>query len=224
MSSRFHLDPAGWFQPGHQSEHLKLVADAVVERAPAGDPLRKLEAHLGPGDRPARRRAQGRHLVRSGAGGRKAADLPALLHPRAGGDQPDLRAAGRPSTCPPTGRPRPASSRRTVYAGIARVRASEKGRSRFGSISATVKQAVESTPGLVPDAEGWAVLSIPIEEVGWASRRDDPHRRRDRGAGAARAQGPRGRGSAEDGGVLRRRGVPIWPPGDQTGKSLDNFC
>ena len=29
MSSRFHLDPAGWFQPGHQSEHLKLVADAV---------------------------------------------------------------------------------------------------------------------------------------------------------------------------------------------------
>src|SRR3954447_22965589 len=29
MSSRFHLDPRGWFQPGHKPEFLKVVADAV---------------------------------------------------------------------------------------------------------------------------------------------------------------------------------------------------
>ncbi len=29
MSSRFHLDPRGWFQPGHKADFLKLVAEAV---------------------------------------------------------------------------------------------------------------------------------------------------------------------------------------------------
>src|SRR6478735_7033373 len=29
MSSRFHLDPRGWFQPGYKPEFLKLVAEAV---------------------------------------------------------------------------------------------------------------------------------------------------------------------------------------------------
>ena len=29
MSSRFHLDPGGWFQPGYIHQHLKAVADAV---------------------------------------------------------------------------------------------------------------------------------------------------------------------------------------------------
>ena len=29
ISTRFHLDPAGWFQPGYKPDFLKLVADAV---------------------------------------------------------------------------------------------------------------------------------------------------------------------------------------------------
>src|SRR5690606_9861659 len=29
MSSRFHLDPRGWFQAGHKPEFLTLVAEAV---------------------------------------------------------------------------------------------------------------------------------------------------------------------------------------------------
>jgi predicted DNA-binding transcriptional regulator YafY len=49
------------------------------------------------------------------------------------------------------------------------VRASELGRRRLKDISETVRLAVEAAV-IDPDAEGWAELDVPIEEIDWATR------------------------------------------------------
>ena len=57
---------------------------------------------------------------------------------------------------------------RNIYVGTARVRASEAGRRSLREVSETVRRAVEAAQ-LAPDAEGWAELDIPTEEIGWAA-------------------------------------------------------
>ena len=57
---------------------------------------------------------------------------------------------------------------RNIYVGTARVRATQAGRRRLMEVSETVRRAVEAAE-LVPDAEGWAELDIPTEEIGWAA-------------------------------------------------------
>lgn len=168
MSSRFHLDPAGWFQPGHQHEHLKLVADAVwSERRVAV----RYESWTRISDRvlePLGVVLKGGiwYVVAQTEGSIRTFRLSNILALVATGEtfeRPegfDLPAYWATST---------AQFEKDVYAGTARVRASEKGRQRLKNISATVKAAVEQAR-LEPDAEGWAILTIPIEEVGWASR------------------------------------------------------
>jgi len=168
MSSRFHLDPAGWFQPGHQSEHLKLVADAVWSE-------RRVAVRYESWTRISDRVLEPLGVVLKGGiwyvvarteGNIRTFRLSNILALVATGesferpDGFDLPAYWVAST---------AQFEKDVYAGMARVRASEKGRQRLKNISATVKAAVEHAR-LEPDAEGWATLSIPIEEVGWASR------------------------------------------------------
>ncbi len=168
MSSRFHLDPAGWFQPGHQSEHLKLVADAVWSE-------RRLAIRYESWKRISDREVDPLGVVLKGGiwyvvarteeklRTFRLSSILALVVTTQTFERPagfDLPAYWAAST---------RQFERDVYAGIARVRASEKGRSRLRSISAAVREAVEQAR-IAPDAEGWAVLSIPIEEVGWASR------------------------------------------------------
>lgn len=168
MSSRFHLDPAGWFQPGHQSEHLKLVADAVWSE-------RRLAVRYESWTRISDRVLEPLGVVLKGGiwyvvalsdDKLRTFRLSNILALVATGDtfeRPagfDLPAYWAAST---------AQFEKDVYAGTARVRASERGRQRLKNISATVKSAVERA-AIVPDAAGWAVLTIPIEEVGWAAR------------------------------------------------------
>lgn len=168
MSSRFHLDPAGWFQPGHQSEHLKLVADAVWSE-------RRLAIRYESWKRVSDRVIEPLGVVLKGGIWYVVAQTEEKLRTFRLSSILALVATGE-SFERPAGFDLPAywaqstqQFERDVYAGTARVRASEKGRARLKAISAAVREAVEQAR-IVPDAEGWAVLSIPIEEVGWASR------------------------------------------------------
>jgi predicted DNA-binding transcriptional regulator YafY len=168
MSSRFHLDPAGWFQPGHQHEHLKLVADAVWGE-------RRLAVRYESWTRISDRVLEPLGVVLKGGiwyvvaqteGKVRTFRLSNILALVATGEtfeRPagfDLPAYWAQST---------AQFEKDVYTGTAVVRASERGRNRLKEISATVKAAVERAE-ITPDAQGWATLTIPIEEVGWATR------------------------------------------------------
>ena len=168
MSSRFHLDPAGWFHPGHQSEHLKLVADAVWSE-------RRLAVRYERWTRISDRVLEPLGVVLKGGiwyvvarsddkvRTFRLSNILALVVTGENFERPagfDLPAYWAAST---------AQFERDVYAGTARVRASEKGRQRLRNISATVKAAVDEAQ-VEPDDQGWAELTIPIEEIGWASR------------------------------------------------------
>lgn len=168
MSARFHLDPAGWFQPGHQSEHLKMVADAVWSE-------RRLAIRYESWTRVSDRVIEPLGLVLKGGiwyvvaqADRKLrtfrlSSILALVQTGESFERPehfDLPAYWAEST---------RQFEREVYNGVARVRASERGRKRLRNISAAVREAVDAAK-LTPDADGWAELSIPIEEVEWASR------------------------------------------------------
>ncbi len=167
MSSRFHLDPRGWFQPGHKPEFLKLVAEAVWNETRIAiryeswkDTRDRIIEPLG--------------LVLKGGVWYVVAQREAAVRTYR---LSQIQALG------PTGetfsRPRdfdlPAywveatrKFERDIYVGTARVRASERGRRKLRELSDTVRNAVDALT-LIPDAEGWAEFDVPIEEVGWAS-------------------------------------------------------
>ena len=168
MSSRFHLDPAGWFQPGHQSEHLKLVADAVWSE-------RRLAIRYESWKRISDRVIEPLGVVLKGGiwyvvaradeklRTFRLSSILALVQTGEGFERPagfDLPAYWAEST---------KQFEREVYNGTARVRASERGRQRLRDISATVRQAVDAAE-IIPGGDGWAELTIPIEEVEWACR------------------------------------------------------
>ena len=168
MSSRFHLDPAGWFRPGHQHAHLKLVADAVWGE-------RRLAVRYESWTRISDRQIEPLGVVLKGGiwyvvalsddkvRTFRLSNILALVDTGERFERPegfDLPAYWAEST---------RQFEKDVYTGSARVRASERGRNRLKEISATVKAAVERTE-IKPDPDGWAVLTVPIEEVGWATR------------------------------------------------------
>jgi predicted DNA-binding transcriptional regulator YafY len=168
MSSRFHLDPAGWFQPGHRHEHLKLVADAVWGE-------RRLAVRYESWTRISDRVLEPLGLVLKGgiwyvvaqADGKfrtfRLSNILALVDTGERFERPkdfDLPAYWAEST---------EQFEKDVYTGTALVRASERGRRRLRDISTAVRDAVDAAE-IAPDADGWAVLTIPIEEVGWATR------------------------------------------------------
>jgi len=168
MSSRFHLDPAGWFQPGHQSEHLKLVADAVWSE-------RRLAVRYESWTRVSDREIEPLGLVLKGGiwyvvarsddkvRTFRLSNILALVVTGENFERPagfDLPGYWAEST---------KQFEKDVYTGKARVRASERGRNRLKDISTTVKAAVERAE-IKPDDQGWAELTIPIEEIGGASR------------------------------------------------------
>ena len=168
MSSRFHLDPAGWFPPGHQSEHRKLVAAAVWSE-------RRLAIRYESWKRISDRVIEPLGVVLKGGiwyvvaradeklRTFRLSSILALVQTGEGFERPagfDLPAYWAEST---------KQFEREVYNGTARVRASERGRQRLRDISATVRQAVDAAE-IIPGGDGWAELTIPIEEVEWACR------------------------------------------------------
>jgi predicted DNA-binding transcriptional regulator YafY len=168
ISSRFHLDPAGWFQPGYVHAHLKAVAEAVWAE-------RRLSVRYESWSRVSDRILEPYGLVLKGGIWYVVA--------RSGEDVRTFRLSGiqalivldetfaRPKSfdLPTYWAEAKDQFERDIYVGTAQVRASARGLSRLKNISQTVKASVEAAD-IVTDADGWVTLTIPIEEVGWASR------------------------------------------------------
>lgn len=168
ISSRFHLDPAGWFQPGYVHAHLKAVADAVWAE-------RRLSVRYESWTKVSDRVLEPYGLVLKGgiwyvvaaSGGEvrtfRLSGIQALIALDETFTRPkdfDLPAHWAEAT---------EKFEKDIYIGVARVRATEKGINRLKVISDTVKRAIEATE-IVPGADGWAELTVPIEEVSWATR------------------------------------------------------
>ncbi|HEY4202975.1 MAG TPA: YafY family protein [Devosiaceae bacterium] len=168
MSSRFHLDPKGWFQPGRIHEHLQAVAGAVWGE-------RRIAVRYESWTQVADRTLDPLGLVLKGgtwyvvarrdgvARTYRMSSIVALIVTEERFERPrdfDLAEFWASTT---------EQFERDIYVGRARVRASEAGRKRLMDISQTVRNAVEAA-AIEPDAEGWAELTIPIEEPRWAAQ------------------------------------------------------
>ncbi|MEQ1900963.1 MAG: WYL domain-containing protein [Devosia sp.] len=168
MSSRFHLDPKGWFASGHKPEFLKLVADAVWGE-------RRLQIRYDSWTRVSDRRIDPLGLVLKGGiwyvvaqtdSGLRTYRLSQMLSLADTGvrferrKDFDLPAYWQTST---------AQFEREIYVATARVRATRIGISRLRDISPAVREAVDGARP-EPDSTGWATLDVPIEEEVWATR------------------------------------------------------
>ena len=168
MSSRFHLDPKGWFSSGPRPEFLKAVAEAVwserriaikydswtqiSERTvePLGLVLKSGIWYL------VARRETGLRTYRLS---QILALTPLDEHFKRPADF-DLPKHWRDST---------ASFEREIYVGTARVRATRRGVARLKDISQRVKDEIEAQT-LDFGEDGFATLMLPIEEEVWAAR------------------------------------------------------
>ena len=167
VSSRFHLDPRGWFQPTETVEALRRVADAVwSERQIAVtyeswtkvtdrilEPL-GLVLKSGLWYMVAQHDAQPRTY--------RLEAVRALTITDATFTRPkdfDLAAYWAEST---------AQFEKDVYIGTAEVRASERGVKRLKELNATYRRTIEESAA-VPDQDGWIQVSIPIEETSWTA-------------------------------------------------------
>lgn len=167
MSSRFHLDPRGWFQPGHKPEFLKVVAEAVWSETRLSmryqswkdvrdrviEPL-GLVLKGGVWYAVAQREGTARTY--------KLSQILALTPTDEKFTRPkdfDLPAYWEEST---------RQFERDIYVGTATVRANVVGRRKLRDLSETMRRAIEALD-LVPDEEGWAEFTIPVEEPVWAS-------------------------------------------------------
>ena len=169
MSSRFHLDPGGWFQPGYIHQHLKAVADAVWSETRISI---RYESWTRVSDRdidPLGLVLKGGiwYVVAQTEPGKirtfRLSGIIAMLVLDEHFQRPrdfDLSAYWAETTV---------QFEKDIYVGSARVRATELGLKRLKEISQTVKDAVEAAAP-VPDETGWAELTVPIEEIGWATR------------------------------------------------------
>lgn len=168
MSSRFHLDPKGWFSTGPRPEFLKAVAEAVWSD-------RKILIRYDSWTQVSERVVEPLGLVLKGGvwylvGQRDAglrtyrlSQILALTQLEESFERPadfDLPRHWRDST---------ASFEREIYIGTARVRATRIGVQRLKDISQRCRDAIDAQ-ALDYDKEGWAVIDVPIEEERWASR------------------------------------------------------
>lgn len=168
MSSRFHLDPKGWFSSGPRPEFLKAVAEAVWSE-------RRITIRYDSWTQISERTIEPLGLVLKGGiwylvaqretGMRtyRLSQIQALTPLDEYFERPtdfDLPRHWRDST---------ASFEREIYIGVARVRATRRGVSRLKDISQRVKEVIEAQ-SLAFDEEGFAMLDVPIEEETWAAR------------------------------------------------------
>jgi predicted DNA-binding transcriptional regulator YafY len=168
MASRFHLDPKGWFSTGPKPEFLKLVADAVWSE-------KRIVIKYDSWTQISEREVEPMGLVLKGGiwylVGRREAGYRTYRMSQILALTPTDQHFVRPADfdLPKHWRESTTSFEREVYVGVARVRATKTGISRIKDISQRVKEAVEAQ-ALTFDAEGWAVLDVPVEEERWASR------------------------------------------------------
>jgi predicted DNA-binding transcriptional regulator YafY len=168
ISTRFHLDPAGWFQPGYVHAHLKSVADCVWAE-------RKISVRYESWTKVSDKVLEPYGLVLKGGiwyvvaatDGQvrtyRLSGIQALIvleetfsRPR-DFDLPDYWAAAA------------RQFEKDIYVSTARVRATERGVRRLKDISSTVKSALDAA-AIIFDESGWTTITVPIEEIGWATR------------------------------------------------------
>jgi predicted DNA-binding transcriptional regulator YafY len=168
MSSRFHLDPKGWFSSGPRPEYLKAVAEAVWSEGSFSIryvcwsliSLRTIDA-LG--------------LVLKGGTWYLVAQRETGLRTYRMSQILSLVPLDEHFTRPPDfdlpkhWRESTASFEREIYIGTAKVRATKRGISRLKDISQRIKEEIEAQT-LDFDDDGFATLLVPIEEETWAAR------------------------------------------------------
>lgn len=167
MSSRFHLDPRGWFQPGHKPEFLKVVAEAVWSETRLAMRYQSWKEIRDRVIEPLGLVLKGGvwYVVAQREGNARTYKLSQILTL-----SPTDEKFTRPKDfdLPDYWEESTKQFERDIYIGTARVRASVVGRRKLRDLSETMKRAIESLI-LEPDAEGWAEFSIPVEEPVWAS-------------------------------------------------------
>jgi len=167
MSSRFHLDPRGWFQTGPKPEFLKVVAAAVWNETRVALRYQSWKEIRDRVIDPLGLVLKGGvwYVVAQREGNIRTYKLSQILSVGLTGDtfvRPrdfDLPRYWEEST---------RQFERDIYIGTARVRANVAGRRKLRDLSETVRRAIEVLE-LIPDAEGWAEFEIPVEEPVWAS-------------------------------------------------------
>ncbi|RYE10821.1 MAG: YafY family transcriptional regulator [Hyphomicrobiales bacterium] len=168
MSSRFHLDPKGWFSTGPRPEFLKAVAEAVWSE-------RRIQIRYDSWTQISERTVEPLGLVLKGGiwylvaqreTGLRTYRLSQVLAltPL---DEPFARPAD--FDLPKHWRESTQSFEREIYIGTARVRATKIGVSRLKDISQRCKDEIEAQ-NLDFGADGWTLLEVPIEEEVWATR------------------------------------------------------
>jgi len=168
MSSRFHLDPKGWFSAGPRPEHLKAVAEAVWSE-------RRIRIKYDSWTQVSEREVEPLGLVLKGGiwylVGRRESGLRTYRLSQILALTPLEDTFTRPPDfdLPRHWRESTASFEREVYVAVAKVRATKIGIARLKDISQRCKDEIEAQV-LEFDADGWANVSVPIEEERWASR------------------------------------------------------
>jgi predicted DNA-binding transcriptional regulator YafY len=168
MSSRFHLDPKGWFSSGPRPEFLKAVAEAVWSE-------RRITIKYDSWTQISERTIEPLGLVLKGGvwylvaqreTGMRTYRLSQVL-----ALTPLDEYFTRPADfdLPKHWRDSTASFEREIYVGVSRVRATRRGVGRLKDISQRVKDEIEAQT-LTFDDEGFALLNVPIEEETWAAR------------------------------------------------------
>ena len=167
MSSRFHLDPRGWFQRGHKPEFLKLVAEAVWTETRIAI---RYESWKDTRDRvlePLGLVLKGGiwYVVAQREGKVRTYRLSQI---QALGPTGETFTRPRDFDLPDYWATSTAQFERDIFVGVAHVRANAAGVRKLKDLGEVVREAVDALV-LVPDAEGWAEFDVPIEEIGWAS-------------------------------------------------------
>ncbi len=168
MSTRFHLDPQGWFQPGHKPEFLKRVADAVWNEMRLSI---RYESWTDVRDRlvePLGLVLKGGiwYLVAQRDGVPRTYRLSQILALEATGER-FVRPAD--FDLPSFWANAIQQFERDVFVDTARVRATDLGRRRLKDMNPLVKAAIEALEPFSA-TEPWAEFDIPIEEIIWAAR------------------------------------------------------
>ncbi|HQZ14162.1 MAG TPA: YafY family protein [Devosia sp.] len=168
ISTRFHLDPAGWFQPGYVHAHLKSIADCVWAE-------RRISVRYESWTKVSDRVLEPYGLVLKGGIWYVVAATDGQVRTyRLSGIQAlivldETFARPRDFDLPSYWAEAARKFERDIYVSTARVRCTETGLRRLEDMSATVRSSIAAA-AIIFDETGWAELTIPIEEIGWTTR------------------------------------------------------
>jgi predicted DNA-binding transcriptional regulator YafY len=167
MSSRFHLDPRGWFQPGHKPEFLKVVAEAVWREARIAMRYQSWKDIRDRVIEPLGLVLKGGvwYVVAQREGMVRTYKLSQIISVEPTGE---TFVRPRDFDLPRYWEEATRQFERDIYVGTARVRANAAGRRKLRDMSETLKRTIEELPPMTDPLE-WTEFDIPAEEPAWAS-------------------------------------------------------